>query len=66
MSLEIAEQALRAAASPDPETRHGRFARFMREVEDRATKVSAVLSKYEGWTWKAALDGHSVENPPSR
>lgn len=34
MSLEIAEQALRAAASADPETRHGQFARFMRQVED--------------------------------
>jgi len=34
MSVQIAEDALRAAASPDAETRRGQFARFMREVED--------------------------------
>jgi hypothetical protein len=30
---------------------------------DRAAKVGAILRKYEGWTWKAALDAHSVEKP---
>jgi hypothetical protein len=34
MSIQVAEDALRAAASPHPETRPGQFARFMREVED--------------------------------
>ena len=31
---ELAERALRAAASDDPHTRHGRFAQFMQAVED--------------------------------
>jgi formylglycine-generating enzyme required for sulfatase activity len=31
---ETAERALRAAASDDPHTRHGRFAQFMQAVED--------------------------------
>jgi len=26
-------------------------------------KVGPILRKYEGWTWKAALVAHSVENP---
>lgn len=31
---------------------------------DRQAKVGAILRKYEGWTWKSALDAHSVEKPP--
>ncbi|HEY0988180.1 MAG TPA: avirulence protein, partial [Kofleriaceae bacterium] len=30
---------------------------------DRAAKVGPILRKYEGWTWKAALDAHSAEKP---
>jgi hypothetical protein len=30
---------------------------------DRAAKIGPILRKYEGWTWKAALDAHSVEKP---
>jgi hypothetical protein len=30
---------------------------------DRAPKIRAILERYEGWTWKAALDAHSMEIP---
>ncbi len=30
---------------------------------DRKTKVGEILGKYEGWTWRAALDAHSAEKP---
>jgi hypothetical protein len=33
---------------------------------DRQAKVSGILKKYEGWTWKSALDAHSLEKPPSQ
>jgi hypothetical protein len=28
---------------------------------ERAAKIRGILQKYEGWTWKAALDAHSRE-----
>jgi hypothetical protein len=31
---------------------------------DRAVKIREILQKYQGWTWKAALDAHSLEKPP--
>lgn len=31
---------------------------------ERRAKVAAILRKYQGWTWKAALDAHSVQRPP--
>jgi hypothetical protein len=31
---------------------------------DRQAKVGAILRKYEGWTWRSALDAHSVEKLP--
>jgi hypothetical protein len=30
---------------------------------ERGTKVGNLLRKYLGWTWKAALDAHSMEKP---
>jgi hypothetical protein len=33
-------------------------------LADRALRIRAILQKYQGWTWKAALDAHSVEKPP--
>ncbi len=30
---------------------------------DRKAKVAEILGKYEGWTWRAALDAHSAEKP---
>jgi hypothetical protein len=27
-------------------------------------KIREILQKYQGWTWKAALDAHSLEKPP--
>jgi hypothetical protein len=29
----------------------------------RAQKIVAILRKYEGWTWREALDAHAVEKP---
>lgn len=31
---------------------------------DRRVMVAAILRKYQGWTWKAALDAHSSQRPP--
>jgi hypothetical protein len=30
---------------------------------DRKAKVAEILGKYEGWTWRSALDAHSAEKP---
>lgn len=31
---------------------------------DRAVKIRGLLARYEGWTWKSALDAHSREMTP--
>jgi hypothetical protein len=31
---------------------------------ERAARIRGILEKYEGWTWKAALDAHSRDKPP--
>ncbi|HEY4178424.1 MAG TPA: hypothetical protein VGM90_16370 [Kofleriaceae bacterium] len=33
---------------------------------ERAAKIRSVLSRYEGWTWKSALDAHSQERNNQR
>jgi hypothetical protein len=33
---------------------------------ERAAQVRGTLRKYEGWTWKSALDAHSVEQPRAK
>jgi hypothetical protein len=30
---------------------------------ERAAQIRGILEKYLGWTWKAALDAHSMEKP---
>jgi len=30
---------------------------------ERAREIRAILEHYLGWTWKAALDAHSMERP---
>ena len=32
---------------------------------ERAERIRGILEKYEGWTWKSALDAHSLEKPPT-
>jgi hypothetical protein len=45
---ETAERALRAAASDDPHTRHGRFAQFMQAVADLVETGATVLASSLG------------------
>jgi hypothetical protein len=69
--LTIKEPALYDRAMLRPETELDRV-RITRDAIDaltrnldpeRAAKVRAILEKYEGWTWKSALDAHSREKP---
>ena len=32
---------------------------------DRKTAIGKMLRKYEGWTWREALDAHAAEKRPA-